>query len=110
MRVTPLICWSCNNWFLPKTKRKTKFCCNACRQANYVNKKTDSLVQLYWNNEDERDELSECLSSHCKDGQENCVQCLFENNYDLYCDMVYQKGRDKYNQSVKRFLMKLDLL
>lgn len=110
MRVTPLLCWSCQSWFIPKTKRKTKFCCNACRQQNYLQKKTNGLVSLYWEDEEDQKALSECLKYHCKDNQDNCVECLFENNYDLYCDEVYRRGRDRFGMSASEFLFQNNIL
>ena len=111
MRITPLICWSCSNWFLPKTKRKNKFCSNACRQAHYLKKQdcgypeNNCLVQLYWCDEDDCDKLNDDLKEYCSHEVNPCVECMFEQNYNAYCNMVFERGRDKFNMSAREWLV-----
>jgi len=106
MRVTPLICWSCSTWFTPKTKRKTKFCCNACRQQHFlgIQHGYPNLVLLYWKDQDDRRELETIIQSSCKENKPKCVECLFENNYETYCDEVFKRGRDKFGKSAQEWL------
>lgn len=106
MRVTPLICWSCSTWFQPKTKRKTKFCCGACRSQHALGNKHGykALVQLYWKDEEEAKEIDESLSQYCDKKNPGCVECLFEKNNDHYCDIVFKYGVDKFGQSAKQWL------
>jgi len=40
----------------------------------------------------------------CKDYKQDCVECLFENDYETYCDEVFNRGRDKFGKSAQEWL------
>jgi hypothetical protein len=103
MRITPLVCWSCNNWFIPKTLRKSKFCCNACRQQGFLKKAIPNFGFKY-NNDEDLQEWRNILASNCKENKPECVECLFDRNYELYCSEVYKRGVDKYQKSAQEWL------
>jgi len=111
MRITPLICWTCSNWFLPKTNRKNKFCSNACRQSHYLQKKDcgyqdcESLVQLHYENTQDNFKIVNQLKQYCDHSENPCVECMFDKNYNEYCIMVYERGRDKFNASAREWLV-----
>ena len=111
MRITPLICWSCSTWFLPKTKRKNKFCSNACRQSYYLKKKdcgyegTECLVKLHYDDTQDNIKLVGDLKKYCSHDENPCVECMFDQNYNAYCNMVFERGRDKFNMSAREWLV-----
>jgi len=108
MRVTPLICWHCSCWFVPKTKRKNKYCSGACRQQGYLkNKHTlgyKNLIQFRYEDEEQEQEISNAINECCVDGRDGCVECLFENDYQRYCMLVAKYGRDYMNHSMTQWL------
>ena len=112
MRITPMICWECSNWFLPKTKRRNKYCCNACRQGAYNTRKNGSastgyecLVNFRWYEEEERLEIKNTMEKPCThETHTSCVECLFENDYRAYSMLVYKYGRDHMGRSMKTWL------
>lgn len=126
MRVSPLICWECKNWFKPISKRKQRYCSGACRQQAYYTrrdraeidkyltelekyphkapKKSSSLIALYYANKDEHERFKAYCKSYCKDNYENCIECWFENDFDSYRIYVVKHGRDLYDRSMNDWL------
>ena len=113
MRITPLICWECKSWFIPKTKRPNKFCCGACRQQNYLKRKNGSgdikhnntgVIRFKWANKDEQIEIYYAMIKSCPEERPMCVEHLFENNYERYTELVMQYGIDKYGNNCRDFL------
>lgn len=119
MRIKPLICWHCSNWFLPKISRPTKFCCGACRTAFHRKDKNsrgyNSLVQFYYSDEEEHKAILEVFREYgCMDkcpvgnGAETdgiCVECLFENDYKQYCKVVARYGVDEDKRGMEDWLL-----
>jgi len=108
MRVTPLICWHCSTWFIPKTKRKNKYCSGACRQQGYLkNLNTigyETLIQFNFEDEDQEQEIASTMKNACVDGRNGCVECLFEHDYKGYCMLVAKYGRDYMGNSMTQWL------
>jgi len=133
MRVTPLICWHCSNWFQPITRRKNKYCSNACRQQGF-HKNTDTMgyetddnditvVRFKFDNLEQHEEYRKMLLGYCdhewntepgyntfKERKNNqrrsssCVLCFFEKNFKVYSRYVAKYGRDWDNKSMKEWL------
>ena len=106
MRITPLLCNQCGTWFQPKTKRKNRFCCNACRQANY-NKKEP--IEFSLGSEDylgRNEELFNTLMDKGNPGASpwQCLELIFEHHYDTYCDIIYKWGKDRYGVNASEWL------
>ena len=107
MRVTPLLCFQCGNWFQPKTKRKTKFCCNACRQANHLKKN-----KIYFNvfstlgNKVDYEALHTTLELACDNedltGSDRLLYIL-NHDYDKYCKIIYKWGVDHNGLSLNEW-------
>ena len=112
MRIKPLICWHCSNWFIPKISRPTKFCCGACRTAFHRKDKNsrgyDGLVNFWYNDEEEHEAILDVFREYAcmdkcpadngtkSDGSQGiCVECLFENNYPQYVKLVAKYGIDE---------------
>ena len=111
MRLSPLICWECSNWFIPKTLHKTKFCCNACKQQFHLKDKGehlvgyDGMVQFWHETEQDRIEFEEIIRKYCThDKCFSCIECLFQKNYNLYCKTVAKQGRDGFGISVREWM------
>ena len=85
MRITPLLCFQCGSWFQPKTKRPNKFCCNACRQANYRGVKPYEYSIVQPNGSTKPDTLSAL-------------------NEEFKKDFIFKFGRDKFGQSGREWL------
>ena len=131
MRITPNICWSCHSWFLPKTKRPTKYCCNACRQQGFQSNSKrkgglldDVPIKFSFPDGVGVDEFMRMLGKYkdncnhsynisCEDKgvtrsvDIGCIKCWFENNYDEFCRMTYLYGRDQFMVSAKEYLASL---
>lgn len=114
MRITPLVCWQCKSWFIPKTKRPSKFCCGACRQQNYLANKagrsSGNPVRFKGKDQAETSVIRSAMKNYCNDGHENCIECMFEEDFEAYSGLVYQCGIDKYNMSAKDWLKERNML
>lgn len=105
MRVTPLLCFQCGSWFQPKTKRKNRFCSNACRQAHYYNKEpihfsfqgTDKGIEICFT-------ILQSYSDNIDHGPRECSQIMFEKDYTRYCMLIYEYGEDAYGINCKTWL------
>ena len=113
MRVTPLICWKCGTWFQPKSKRPQKFCCNACRQQNYLNSdlqlidfKLTATTSDLKSQEEGNQIVTDVIRKYCDCPDEKCIECVFEKNNAVYCQLIYKYGRDIYNDSCEKWLKK----
>lgn len=108
MRITPLICWHCSCWFMPKTKRKNKYCSNACRQQGFLKNKHSAgypnLVQFHDKDGQGHNELADALSNACSDGYKNCVECLFEKDNNKYSMIVAKYGIDYMGNTMNEWL------
>lgn len=123
MRVSPLICWQCKNWFNPITRRAQKYCSDACRvdafndrQAELERKKSGwvkdnspapdpvhsdhSVVTFNFESKEQIQEFRETCRSHCKDSRSGCLECWYENNFKSYRFYVAKYGRDQFDRSM----------
>lgn len=57
-----------------------------------------------YKNEDEKKEIAEAMDLHCSHDVNPCVQCVFENDYRLYSQLVYKYGESWDGKSAKEFL------
>lgn len=106
MRVLPQLCFQCHSWFQPKTVRKVRFCCNACRQSHYRGNRP-YLVKF---------DLTECSDESAKKFHElikrydsggdlyDCLNNMREHNFELYSRFIYNYSRDKFGVTGHQFV------
>ena len=112
MRITPLICSYCRNWFLPKTMRPQRYCCNACRQQGHLHiKENPNYYQegepMHFNTGGDAEatkRLYDAFQSACDKGLKNCAECLMKNDFETYRELTYLYGRDRWNKSAQEWL------
>lgn len=96
MRITPVICWDCQNWFLPKSKRKNKFCCNACRQQWYLKGHKEPNLSFNYKGMPQ-------VQEHLEHYDFNLAVWM-DKDYSNYCLMVFKWGKDIYGKSAEEWL------
>ena len=50
------------------------------------------------------------MKNYCTDDHENCIECVFEEDFEAYTQLVYRYGIDKFNMSAKDWLKERNLL
>ncbi len=117
MRILPQLCFQCSSWFLPKTTRFQRHCCNACRQASYRGRKPYSIKFDLTTCSDEAEAEFMKILGRYENGLED--QTLYEkleamrkDNYELYQRFMYNYGKDKFGVSARQFIdgLKADIL
>lgn len=104
MRVTPLLCHQCGTWFQPKTRRLNKMCSNACKQQSYRGIKKRGILL---DPKEHQEELFDILQNANEDiaaSPEQCLESLMLNNYEVYCDIVFKWGVDKFDKTADEWL------
>ena len=115
MRVLPTLCYQCESWFMPKTKRKAIHCSNACRQSAYRGNKPYSVkFDLSDCSEGGEDQFHKILNRYKKDdmGLYESLMVMKDDNWTLYSRFIYNYAQDKFGVHSKEWINqdKLDLL
>jgi len=109
MRIDPLVCWGCSNWFIPKTKHKTKFCCGACKQQYHLiktGKKTrEKNLSLEWHSKVEGRDIWTRCTGFCKhNNHPTCIECVFNKEFEEYKILIKKYGVDKNGKNESEWL------
>lgn len=106
MRITPTLCIQCGSWFRPKTKRKQRNCSNSCRQASYLGKQENG-IQFDCPTDEETQELIKILQdadTSVDASPEHCLEALYEKNHELYRDIIWRWGVDRFGVNGRKFI------
>ena len=117
MRILPQLCFQCSSWFLPKTTRFQRHCCNACRQASYRGRKPYSIkFDLTTCSDEAEAQFMEVLGRYENGSKDQTLyeklEAMRKDNYELYQRFIYNYGQDKFGVSAREFIdgLKADIL